>query len=59
MRLKEAAYIIGSMGGRPRTKFTKPIQITFKGGSGLLNWILITGFWIDDFIWIDEATWND
>jgi hypothetical protein len=32
----------------------------YTDGIGLLlNWILTTGFWVDDNIWLDEALWND
>ena len=22
-------------------------------------WILISGFWTDNYVWIDESVWND
>lgn len=58
MRLSEAAYIIGSLGGRP----SRVKERNFYRGGGFLptdNWILITSFWSDTGVWIDTDFWID
>jgi len=56
--IKEAAFLVGSLGGRPSKK---RINISYRGGgySPGDNWILTTGFWVDTGIWIDTDFWID
>jgi len=55
MDIKEAAYLVGILGGRPiKNKY----EYKYRGG-GFDNWILLTSFWSDTGIWIDTDFWID
>jgi len=58
MDIKEAAYLVGILGGRPRIH-RKPKSSYRGGGFFFDNWILSTGFWVDTGIWVDTDFWID